>query len=61
MYNPFTISCISPDEYMNRMWPGVELSPPFLLPAWPFPSVGCLGAVTRRLTPAPNREAGTGK
>jgi membrane-associated protease RseP (regulator of RpoE activity) len=36
---------------------GVELSPPFLLPAWPFPSVGCLGAVTRRLTPAPNREA----
>jgi len=35
----------------------VELSPPFLLPAWPFPSVGCLGAVTRRLSPAPNREA----
>lgn len=36
---------------------GVELTPPFLLPAWPLTSIGCLGAVTRRLSPAPNRDA----
>jgi len=36
---------------------GVELSPPFLIPAWPLPSTGCLGAVTRRLSLAPNTEA----
>eukprot|EP00931_Biecheleriopsis_adriatica_P074627 TRINITY_DN48642_c0_g1_i1.p1 TRINITY_DN48642_c0_g1~~TRINITY_DN48642_c0_g1_i1.p1 ORF type:complete len:673 (+),score=168.88 TRINITY_DN48642_c0_g1_i1:42-2021(+) len=36
---------------------GVELTPPFLLPTWPIQSIGCLGAVTRRLSPVPNREA----
>lgn len=36
---------------------GVQLSPPYLVPAWPIPSVGCLTAVTRRLTPAPNKES----
>lgn len=36
---------------------GVELTPPFLLPTWPIASAGCLGAVSRRLSPAPNRQA----
>eukprot|EP00930_Biecheleria_cincta_P075533 TRINITY_DN62704_c0_g1_i1.p1 TRINITY_DN62704_c0_g1~~TRINITY_DN62704_c0_g1_i1.p1 ORF type:complete len:680 (+),score=147.85 TRINITY_DN62704_c0_g1_i1:32-2041(+) len=36
---------------------GVELSPPFLLPTWPIGSLGCLGAVNRRLSTVPNREA----
>mmetsp|Transcript_55846 Transcript_55846/g.130420 ORF Transcript_55846/g.130420 Transcript_55846/m.130420 type:complete len:662 (-) Transcript_55846:71-2056(-) len=36
---------------------GVKLTPPYLLPALPIGSIGCLGAVTRRLTSAPNREA----
>eukprot|EP00933_Yihiella_yeosuensis_P074955 TRINITY_DN8405_c0_g1_i5.p1 TRINITY_DN8405_c0_g1~~TRINITY_DN8405_c0_g1_i5.p1 ORF type:complete len:665 (-),score=136.76 TRINITY_DN8405_c0_g1_i5:232-2226(-) len=36
---------------------GVELSPPFLIPGWPIVSAGCLGAVTRRLSPTPNKEA----
>lgn len=36
---------------------GVELAPPFLVPTWPIGSLGCLGAVNRRLTPVPNREA----
>jgi len=35
----------------------VELTPPFFIPVWPFPSVGCLGAVTRRLGTVPNEEA----
>mmetsp|Transcript_6907 Transcript_6907/g.12227 ORF Transcript_6907/g.12227 Transcript_6907/m.12227 type:complete len:672 (+) Transcript_6907:134-2149(+) len=35
----------------------VELTPPFLIPVWPFPSVGVLGGLTRRLTAPPNREA----
>lgn len=36
---------------------GVELTPPFLIPVWPFPSIGCLGAITRRLSLVPNEEA----
>ncbi|CAE6935589.1 EGY3 [Symbiodinium natans] len=36
---------------------GVQLTPPYLLPALPIGSIGCLGAVTRRLSTAPNREA----
>jgi len=35
----------------------VDLTPPFFMPVWPFPSVGCLGAITRRLSLAPNQEA----
>mmetsp|Transcript_56207 Transcript_56207/g.131626 ORF Transcript_56207/g.131626 Transcript_56207/m.131626 type:complete len:670 (-) Transcript_56207:130-2139(-) len=35
----------------------VELTPPFFIPVWPFPSVGVLGGLTRRLTAPPNREA----
>jgi len=36
---------------------GVELSPPFLIPALPLGSVGCMGVVSRRLGTAPNRES----
>eukprot|EP00931_Biecheleriopsis_adriatica_P046496 TRINITY_DN26701_c0_g1_i1.p1 TRINITY_DN26701_c0_g1~~TRINITY_DN26701_c0_g1_i1.p1 ORF type:complete len:657 (-),score=142.01 TRINITY_DN26701_c0_g1_i1:15-1949(-) len=36
---------------------GVDVTPPFLMPVWPFPSVGCLGAITRRLSIVPNDEA----
>lgn len=36
---------------------GVELSPPYYLPAWPVPSLGSLGAVTRKLTVSPSKEA----
>lgn len=35
----------------------VELTPPFFIPVWPFPSVGCFGAVSRRLGTVPNEEA----
>mmetsp|Transcript_36562 Transcript_36562/g.101471 ORF Transcript_36562/g.101471 Transcript_36562/m.101471 type:complete len:721 (-) Transcript_36562:140-2302(-) len=35
----------------------VELTPPFFIPVWPFPSVGCLGAISRRLGTVPNEEA----
>lgn len=35
----------------------IELTPPFFIPVWPFPSVGTLGAVSRRLTLAPNEES----
>lgn len=39
---------------------GVELTPPYFVPVWPFPSVGAFGAVSRRLTTVPNEEASIG-
>ncbi|CAK0863150.1 unnamed protein product [Prorocentrum cordatum] len=39
---------------------GVELSPPYFVPVWPFPSVGAFGAVSRRLSTVPNEEASIG-
>lgn len=36
---------------------GVELTPPYLIPAIPLGSVGCLGVVSRRTGTAPNRES----
>lgn len=33
----------------------VELAPPFLVPVWPLPSIGCLGAISRSLSTIPNR------
>jgi len=39
---------------------GVELTPPYFVPVWPFPSVGAFGAVSRRLSTVPNEEASIG-
>jgi len=36
---------------------GVELTPPFFIPTWPIPSVGSLGAISRRLSLVPSNEA----
>lgn len=36
---------------------GVELAPPLFVPAWPFASLGCFGAVSRRLGTSPSKEA----
>lgn len=36
---------------------GVKLTPPFFVPVWPFPSLGTLGAVSRRLSVAPTEES----
>ncbi|CAE7502311.1 PAP22 [Symbiodinium natans] len=36
---------------------GVILTPPFLIPVWPIPSLGCFGAITRRLSIVPDEEA----
>jgi len=35
----------------------VDLTPPFFVPTWPFPSVGAFGAVSRRLSLIPKEEA----
>lgn len=35
----------------------VQLTPPFLIPALPLGSVGCMGVVSRRMSTAPTREA----
>mmetsp|Transcript_49228 Transcript_49228/g.137903 ORF Transcript_49228/g.137903 Transcript_49228/m.137903 type:complete len:690 (-) Transcript_49228:104-2173(-) len=35
----------------------VELAPPLFIPCWPFASAGCLGAVNRRQSTVPNRDA----
>lgn len=35
----------------------VKFQPAFLLPVWPMPSVGCLGAISRRTSLTPNRGA----
>jgi len=39
---------------------GVDLTPPFFIPVWPLPSIGCFGAVSRRLGTVPNNEAALG-
>ncbi|CAE7283823.1 EGY3 [Symbiodinium sp. CCMP2592] len=36
---------------------GVVLTPPFLVPVWPIPSIGCFGAISRRLSIVPSEEA----
>eukprot|EP00933_Yihiella_yeosuensis_P033387 TRINITY_DN27105_c0_g1_i1.p1 TRINITY_DN27105_c0_g1~~TRINITY_DN27105_c0_g1_i1.p1 ORF type:complete len:325 (+),score=43.41 TRINITY_DN27105_c0_g1_i1:373-1347(+) len=36
---------------------GVKFTPPFFIPVFPFPSVGCLGAVSRRMSTVPSEDA----
>lgn len=35
----------------------VQLTPPVFVPVWPFPSVGCFGAITRQQSIVPNEDA----